>query len=124
LHRLEFVRQNYRLLGERGILAWDLVRYIALCRWGYLAGYLPVMDAWDRMMPAALRLQQTFSSWQDMQNDYLIGREFWSAKQTQENGERFRAIYERFIQDPSSPWNVNPWTMNLGVATPLPIVAH
>ena len=123
-HRLEVVRKNFRFLGERGIVAWDLVRYIALCRWGYLAGYLSEPEAWDRIMPAALRLQQTFSSWQDLQTDFLIGREFWSWKQTQENGDRFRAIYERFIKDSNSPWNVNPWTMDLGVATPLPIAAR
>jgi hypothetical protein len=119
--KLDHVRKSYRALGEKGILAWDLVRYIALCRWGYAAGYLPVMDAWNRIMPAALRLQKTFSSWQDMQNDYLIGRDFWSTEQTQENGARFRAAYERLIQDPNGPWNVNPWTMDLGVAKPLPI---
>jgi hypothetical protein len=120
--KLDVVRLNYRELGEKGILAWDLVRYIALCRWGYAAGYRPVMDAWNRIMPAALRLQQTFSSWQDMQNDYLLGRQFWSPEQTQENGDRFRAAYGHLIQNPGSPWNTNPWTMDLGVATPLPIV--
>jgi Protein of unknown function (DUF1266) len=122
LHRLEVVRQNYRLLGNKGILAWDLVRYIALCRWGYLAGYLSETEAWDRIMPAARRLQQTFSSWRDLQDDFLIGREFWSVQQTRENGGRFRSIYAHFLQDPSSPWNVNPWKMDLGVATP--IMAH
>jgi hypothetical protein len=63
-------------------------------------------------MPAALRLQQTFSSWQDLQSDFLVGREYWSIGQTQKTGERFRTIYERFLQDPASPRNVNPrgWT--------------
>jgi hypothetical protein len=124
LLRLEVVRQNHRLLGQKGILAWDLARYIALCRWGYLAGYMSETEAWDHIMPAALRLQQTFSSWQDLQIDYLVGREFWSAEQTQENGNRFRAIYDQFVHDPSSPWNVDPWTMDLGVTAPLPITAN
>jgi hypothetical protein len=119
--RLKVVRRNYRALGKKGILAWDLVRYIALCRWGYLAGYLTETEAWDRIMPAALRLQQTFSSWTGLQSDFLIGREFWSSQQTRETGDRFRAIYERFSQDSSSLWNVNTWTMDLGLTTPLPI---
>jgi Protein of unknown function (DUF1266) len=123
-NQLEITRKNHRDLGQKGILAWDLVRYIALCRWGYLAGYLSDTEAWDHIMPAALRLQQTFASWQDLQSDFLIGREFWSLQQTQQNGERFRTIYERFVQDPSSPWNVNPWTTDLGLATPLPIEAN
>jgi hypothetical protein len=123
LHSLQVVRQNHRNLGQSGILAWDLVRYIALCRWGYLAGYLSQTEAWDHIMPAARRLQETFSSWEALQNDYLIGREFWSLEQTQKNGERYRLIFERFIQDPSSPWNTNPWPMDLGIATPLVLTA-
>jgi hypothetical protein len=119
LHSLQVVRQNYRTLGHSGILAWDLVRYIALCRWGYLAEYLSQTEAWDHIMPAARRLQETFSSWEALQNDYLVGREFWSLQQTQKNGERYRSVFERFIQEPKSPWNTNPWPMDLGVATPL-----
>lgn len=49
-------------------------------------------------MPAALRLQQTFGSWQDMEIDYLLGRQFWSAEQTQENGDRFQVIYDQFVR--------------------------
>jgi hypothetical protein len=124
LNRFEIVRKNHRVLAQKGILAWDLMRYIALCRWGYLAGYLSETEAWDRIMPAALRLQQTFASWQDLQSDFLIGREYWSLEQTQLKGARFRAIYERFIQDPGSPWNANPWDLDLRVATSLPIMAN
>jgi hypothetical protein len=119
LHRVQLVRQNHLALGQPGILAWDLVRYIALCRWGYVAGYLSSTEAWDYIMPAARRLQETFGSWQALQNNYMIGREFWSLQQTQENGERYRVISDRFLQDPNSPWNVNPWRMDLGVAMPL-----
>jgi hypothetical protein len=75
-------------------------------------------------MPAVTRIQQSFDCWQDLQSDFLIGREYWSLEETQLKGGRFRAIYERFVQDPSSPWNANPWTMDLSVATPLPIKAN
>lgn len=122
--RLAVVRQNYRQLGQRGILGWDLIRYVSLCRWGYLAGYLSEADAWKHIFPAALQLQQFFTSWQDLQTNYLIGREFWSPAQTQKDGDKFRAVYDRFIRDPGSPWNVNPWSMNLGDSSaPLPIKA-
>ena len=122
--QLDIVIKYHRNLGEKSILAWDLVRYISLCRWGYLAGYLSQEEAWDLIMPAALRLQQTFDSWQDLQNNYLIGREYSFPQEIQTKGARFRAIYERFLQDPGSPWNVNPWAMDLRVAVPLPIQAN
>jgi hypothetical protein len=102
-NQMDIVHKHHGDLAQKGILAWDLVRYISLCRWGYLAGYLSDTEAWDLIMPAALRLQQTFASWQDLQSDYLIGREFWSVKQSENNGARYRAIYERFLQDSSSP---------------------
>jgi hypothetical protein len=123
LHSLQVVRQYHLALGQPGILAWDLIRYIALCRWGYLAGYMSFAEAWDHIMPAARRLQEAFTSWERLQNDYLIGREFWSLQQTNKDGGRFRAISQRFLQDPNSPWNVNPWNLNLGVSTPLRITA-
>jgi Protein of unknown function (DUF1266) len=124
LNKLEITRKNHRALGAKGILGWDLVRYIAVCRWGYLAGYLSETEAWDHIMHAALRLQQTFDSWRDLQSNFLLGREYWSLRETQLKGARFRAIYEDFLQDPSSPWNTNPWAMDLKVATPLPIEAN
>jgi hypothetical protein len=68
LNELEITRKNHELLGQKGILAWDLVRYISLCRWGYHAGFLSETEAWDRILAAALRLQQTFDSWQDLQS--------------------------------------------------------
>jgi hypothetical protein len=124
LNELEITRKNHELLGQKGILAWDLVRYISLCRWGYHAGFLSETEAWDRILAAALRLQQTFDSWQDLQSNYLIGREYWSLEQTKTNGARYRAIFEQFLQDPASPWNANPWDMDLQVAMPLPIKAN
>jgi hypothetical protein len=120
LHRVQVVRQYYSQLGSKSILAWDLVRYVSLCRWGYLAGYISDTEAWDRIMPAALRLQQTFASWQDMQTDFLIGREFWSMSQSMQTGPVYRDLYERFLRETDSPWNLNPWNMDLNVAAPFP----
>jgi hypothetical protein len=119
LHQVQVVRQYYSLLGSKSILAWDLIRYVSLCRWGYVVGYITDTEAWDQMMPVALRLQQTFDSWQDAQTDFLIGREFWSMDQSGQTGPSFRDIYERFLRESNSPWNTNPWNMDLRVGTPL-----
>jgi hypothetical protein len=73
------------------------------------------------MIRTALRLQQTFDTWQDAQSDFLIGREFWSMGETMQTGSQFRGIYERFSREDNSPWNMNQWSMELHVATALPI---
>jgi hypothetical protein len=109
LNQLDIVRQHYQALGVKSILAWDLIRYIALCRWGALTGYITDTEAWSFIMPAALNLQRTFDSWDDLQTNYLIGREFWSLQQTQRSGARFQAMYKKLSEDPNSPWRTIAW---------------
>jgi hypothetical protein len=116
-HRIEVVRRYYRSLGSKSILAWDYCRYINLCRWAYIAGYITEDEAWAKMMPAARRIQQSFNSWQEMGEDYLIGREFWSYTETQKSGEKYRNIYQTLVSDPSGPWHYSKWNLNLEVAT-------
>ncbi len=120
LNRLDSVRRNYPKLGSKGILAWDLIRYIALCRWGYAVGYLSEAEAWDHIMPAALQLQQTFTSWQDLEDDFLIGREYWSNGQANPTSLQFQIIYDQLLVDTNSPWNTLPWATDLKVSKPLP----
>jgi hypothetical protein len=115
-HRIEVVRRHYRSLGSKSILAWDYCRYINLCRWAYIAGYITEGEAWAKIMPAARRIQQTFSSWQEMGEDYLIGREFWSYTETQKSGEKYRNIYQKLVSDPFGPWHYSKWDLNLEVA--------
>jgi hypothetical protein len=117
VNQLDVVRAHFEELGSKSILAWDLVRYISLCRWGVLVGYISEGEAWARIMPAAQQLQQTFDSWQDLQKNYLIGREFWSLKETKRCGPKFQAILKRLSEDPSSPWNRIPWNTPLRVSS-------
>ena len=71
-------KEYYKKLGEKSLLGWDYGRYICLCRWGYLVGWLNEQEAWEKIMPAAELLQKSFSSWEDLGRNYLIGRLFWS----------------------------------------------
>jgi hypothetical protein len=77
-------------------------------------------NAWRQIMPAAQQLQQTFDSWQDLQTNYLIGREFWSLEQTKKTGAPFQAAFEKLSEDPSSPWNAIPWNTPLDIRTVTP----
>jgi hypothetical protein len=106
-------RRNYEKLGFRSLVGWDYARYIMLCRQGYTVGYLTEDEAWSRILPAARILQQTFSSWQDLGENYLIGREFWSLDQTLKDGRQMRDTYTKLLVDPVSPWNRIPWTLDL-----------
>jgi hypothetical protein len=109
---LRMVEQHAPRLGAKSLLGWDLSRYISLCRWGYLVGYLSEAEAWERILPAAQRLQQTFDSWLELGENYLIGREFWSPGETARNGHLYQEAYLKLLASPQSPWKRSPWTMN------------
>ncbi len=100
-------------LGNKSILGWDYSRYINVCRWGYTAGLLSEQEAWEKIMPIARKLQSTFDSWEDLGCNYLIGRQFWSYKQTKEDSYLYEDAVQRLVDIPSSPWNKYPWNMNL-----------
>jgi len=113
-HRVEVVRAHYTRLGNKSLLGWDYARFVSLCRWGYLVGYVSEDEAWQWIMPKARELQKTFGSWADLGENYLIGREFWSVEETAIHGWRYRAAYERLLTNPESPWLRFPWDVDLG----------
>ena len=103
----------YEKFGTQSITGWDYARYINLCRWGISAGYISEDESWPRVMYAASVLHQSFASWRDFSENYLVGREFWSLRQTNIDGAAMRNISQRLLSDPSSPWNRLPWSLPL-----------
>jgi hypothetical protein len=101
--KLIIARQYYKQLGKKSILGWDYTRCIALCRWGYTVGYITEQQAWDKIMPIARKLQKTFDSWEDLGENYLIGRQFWSYSDTQDTGDLFVAAFNRLKQKKTAP---------------------
>lgn len=106
-------KAHYKSFGRKSLIAYDYCAYIDLCRWGYLAGYLTEQEAWARIMPAARLLQKTYSSWQDLARNYIIGREFCSANQTADAAKEFERCYDFLVKEPSSPWVKLPWHLRL-----------
>ncbi|HWB58852.1 MAG TPA: DUF1266 domain-containing protein, partial [Chthoniobacteraceae bacterium] len=91
-------------------LAYDLVRYISRVRAGYAAGYFTEAEAWERIMPVAVRLQRAYKSWEEMGADRLEGRVVGGEKDP-----GFEMVYKLLINhtDPNSPWNINAWNTPL-----------
>lgn len=100
-------------LGSKSILGWDYARYVSLCGWGFLAGYLTEDEAWDRIMPVAQRLQSTFGSWDELGANYLIGRRFWSLANTEKTGAQYDDAVKWLETTPDSPWLRYAWTLGL-----------
>lgn len=112
-HTVKIVRQYYPKVGDKSILGWDYSRIICLCRWGYHVGYITEEEAWEKILSTARILQSTFDSWEDLGQNYLIGRQFWSYQETKEGGYKFEDALQRLLDMPTSPWNLYPWNMNL-----------
>lgn len=113
LQDIMIVKKYYEELGEKSLFGWDYGRYISLCRWGYVVGYISEEEAWAKIVPVAGMLQEKFDSWEDLGRNYLIGRQFWSYKMTKKNGYLYEDAYQRLFDMPSSPWNKYPWDMDL-----------
>ena len=115
-NRVEIVLKYQKELGAKSIIAWDYGRYISLCGWGYIVGYLTEEEAWQKIMPVARFLQGTFDSWEDLGKNYVIGREFWSPPRTREEGKPARKSYAKLLTDPASPWARLPWKLDLSTS--------
>jgi hypothetical protein len=111
--QVSVVLDDYERLGDKSLVGWDYARYVSLCGWGYLVGYLEEDEAWERIIPAAQLVQNTFDSWEDLGENYMIGREFWSYQQTQQNGAEWAACERRLHRSPDSPWVRIPWDVDL-----------
>lgn len=69
----QMVQYNWETWKKNGLLAWDMCRISHLAQWGYIAGYLDCKEAQALIEPAAENLKKNFTSWEEVQNNWLDG---------------------------------------------------
>ena len=108
---IKAMRASYLKWKDRSGLAWDICRSGNLVNAGFATHYLDEQEAWDLLMALARQAQSSFSSWQEMSDNFLDGREIWAG--TRDPG--FEACAQLLLnpKDPNSPWNQNPWKTDL-----------
>ena len=111
--RMAVIDEYGGVFGDRGLCAWDLCRYINLVRWGYLIGFVSEKEAYSLMMPVAIKIQKKYSSWEQMNEEYLIGRRFWSYKEWKDDIARTNRITKLLLTQKTSPWVTLPWKTKL-----------
>jgi hypothetical protein len=104
------VRANAASLRGRGVLAWDLGRFVAVLGWGTWAGYATEAEAWPMIQGAATWAQRRYLSWEEFGRGYELGRLFWSEG---EEDPRIPDTLHKLLTEPKSPW------VQLAWATPL-----
>jgi hypothetical protein len=110
-NQFKLVYAHRNSIGNKSIIAWDYCRLIYLAECAFRAGYLTEKEAWAEIMPATRIIQATFSSWRDMSDNYLLGREFWSGSTEPRIIEATRYL----LSAPQSPWSTLPWKLPLNV---------
>jgi hypothetical protein len=104
--------------ADRMRIGWNHPRAVNLARWGYAVGYLREDEAWAIIMPAAQRLQQTFTSWQEMGEVYLEARQKLFSNRPQDRREAEHA-YRVVVLNAAGPWRKYPWNLDLGSGRPI-----
>jgi len=114
--RQDLVKTIRELLDDaesRNKIAWNYPRAVSLGRWGYAVGHITEDEAWDTIMRAALRLQHTFSSWQELGHAYVDARLMFYGNEIAIRRES-EWVYSSILLDPASPWRKYAWDLDLG----------
>jgi len=89
------------------LVAWDLCRAVALVRFAFAAEFLSESESWQWVERFGAMIRSSFSSWREMSDNYLVGREFTSGPP---DPDLQRALLS--LIDPAntfSPWNRIRW---------------
>lgn len=100
-------RVDFRAVLDHDVVAWDFVRLINVARWGYAAKYISAEEAWSYILDAATQLHATYSSWEELAQDYVLGHDVWAG----EPDEQFSHVTAELLDlsNPKSPWNRVAW---------------
>ncbi len=114
--RQSLARRHRKDLEGRGLLAWDLGRFVAVVGWGSWAGYISEPEAWRYVHGAATWAQRRYRSWEDFGRAYELGRLWWA----EEEDARMGPLIDKLLKDPASPWVALAWGYPLGAAPAAP----
>lgn len=99
---------KYEIYGENTIAAWDYSRAMSVLSFYYLAGYYTETEALDLSFEVSKEIQNTFNSWDEYMESYMIGYEYWS----EESSEERQAIYEELKAAEDNPYAID-WNLSL-----------
>ncbi len=126
--RVQSNYQNIFLENTDGFIAWDYCRYAWLYENGVTAGYVEKTEAMYNMVWIGKKLQEQYSSWQELGEDYLLGRQIWKLEINSNKTKLYRngnhcnlffsntddlIVYQKLLNNNDSPWSQTPWDTKL-----------
>jgi hypothetical protein len=103
----QFVWDNLANFKDGHLLAWDYGRLINVGRFCYTAGYLSEGLVWERIMVVARRLQMSYTSWEELGQQYGLGWQYWKNGQALQT--RQLKAQQWLLTNPNSPWIQLSW---------------
>ena len=97
---LDEMREKY---PEQGMLAWDLVRTLSIVGGAYMGGAMKYENAAELALEACRRLQQSFSSWDDVAENYTLGYQYWRGRRSTDRLKYYKKLRKTWVYD--IPWD-------------------
>lgn len=98
-------------------IAWDYVRFSMLCLSGCKGGFITEEEAKTWTLMLAPKLQQTYTSWKELWDSFVVTRWFWSAED--ENWTSSQCMYNDLVNvlltEQGSPATSIAWSCTLPV---------
>jgi hypothetical protein len=111
------VVEHEHVLRRARFLAWDLGRLAAIAGWAYAAYLLDTDAAWTWMRAAAVRLQATYESWDELIAHYALARGIYVAGDDRDTASAVARLREGL----APTWRPPDWRTDLGqVESPAP----
>ncbi|MCT4565863.1 MAG: DUF1266 domain-containing protein [Maledivibacter sp.] len=110
IEEYKFVKEYYKEIGNKSLIAWDYCRLVHIAGCCYKIGYLEYDEAVKEIMDAAIILQKTFSSWDEMSGNYALGRYFWGGEDCYREAIIFK---DWLLVNEKSPWTKIDWNLPL-----------
>lgn len=99
----------YKEYGATAIDAWDYCRALQLLGWYAVAGYYTEEEALDQSLEIAKMIQETYGSWDELMESYLLGYHYWAeddASDPQSNSAARRRVYEDLKAGKNNPYAI------------------
>ena len=92
------IANSYKLpLRNVGIAAWDIGRYVFLCRTGAVVGLIDEKEAWIRIREMAPKAQMIFSGWEEYILSYFAGRQYWLGNSTVDFAKEMKSVIAHLL---------------------------
>lgn len=109
---LEESKRLEHLKNDQGtnFLIWDMARLFMLAIMGHDLKWLTDNELWSVLYRNGKRIQENYSSWKEMTDDFLEARKVWSGTENK-NQLSIQNRINKYFENPQSVWNCIDWDL-------------